>query len=236
MGFWDWIFVRDNRCFLCRRPGAQGHLCPPCDETLKAWQKDWCPCRLCGRLLRKAGGVELCPQCQEELPPFRLARAVGPYQGELRQAILEFKYRGRRSLARPLGYLLARVVAGEPLYGKPQLLVPVPMALPRLRERAFNQSELLARELGRLLGIKVVDKVLIKVRNTPAQAGLNRHARLLNLQGSFELVDILAVAGRDVLLVDDVLTTGATATACTLALLKGGARSVAVVTVATGLN
>ncbi|MGB9662704.1 MAG: ComF family protein [Moorellaceae bacterium] len=219
---------------MCGRSGVEKGVCPVCEEKLRVWQEEWVPCRLCGRLLRRANGADLCLQCGEEGPPFRLARAVGPYQGELRRAILEFKYRGRRSLARPLGYLLAGVVADEPLYGSPQVVIPVPIAGPRLRERAFNQSELLAREVGRILGIRVIDKVLIKVRHTPPQTGLHRRDRLLNLQGSLELGETSTVAGRDVLLVDDVLTTGATAAACTMALLQGGAKSVAVVTVATG--
>ncbi|MGI9953197.1 ComF family protein [Moorellaceae bacterium AZ2] len=236
MGWKDWLFVKDSECFLCRRPGAVGYLCPSCSRALKMWEQEWRPCRRCGRLLRKEYTEELCSQCQEKLPPFRLARAVGPYRGELRRAILEFKYRGRRSLAIPLGYLLSRVVAGEPLYGRLQAVIPVPLSPRRLKERAFNQSELLGRALSRLLGIKVLDRVLLKVRHTPPQAGLNRLARLQNLQSSFELVEYSSIAGLDVLLVDDVLTTGITAAACASTLLQGGARSVAVVTVATGLN
>ncbi|GFN22755.1 MAG: ComF family protein [Thermoanaerobacteraceae bacterium] len=235
MGWKDWLFVRDKECFICRRPGALGYLCPSCSRTLKTWEQEFRPCRRCGRLLCKEYAGELCPQCGEKLPPFRLARAVGPYRGELRRAILEFKYRGRRSLALPLGYLLSRVVAEEPLYGRPRAVIPVPLSSQRLKERAFNQSALLARELSRLLGIKLLEEVLVKVRHTPPQAGLDRLARLQNLQRSFEVVESSRIVGLDVLLVDDVLTTGITAAACTVALLEGGARSVAVVTVATSL-
>lgn len=235
MGRRDWLFVKGRECFLCRRPVAAGHLCPSCSRTLEMWEQEFRPCRRCGRLLRKEYTAELCPQCQEKLPPFRLARAVGPYRGELRRAILELKYRGRRSLAFPLGYLLSRVVAEEPLYGRPQAVIPVPLSSRRFKERAFNQSALLSEELGRFLGLKVLDRVLVKERHTPPQAGLDRPARLQNLQGSFAVVESSSVEGLDVLLVDDVLTTGITAAACTVALLQGGARSVAVVTVATSL-
>ncbi|MCG0277433.1 MAG: ComF family protein [Thermanaeromonas sp.] len=178
---------------------------------------------------------QLCPQCQEEKPPFRLARAVGPYRGMLKDVILDFKYKGRRSLSQPLGYLLAQVVAAEPLFGKPQVIIPVPLARQRLKERAFNQAELLAREVGRLLGLKVAEGVLLKERDTVPQAGLGRKERWINLKDTFALKRASIIEGQDVLLVDDVLTTGATVTACTIVLLQAGARSVSVATLATGI-
>lgn len=224
-----------RRCSFCGRWSSLGILCPSCIRSLEAWKKEFRVCFLCGRLMKKEISQELCPHCQEERPPFRLARAVGPYRGLLKDIILEFKYKGRRSLYQPLGYLLAQAIAAEPLFGKPQVVIPVPLARERLRQRAFNQAELLAREVGRLLGLKVVDHVLLKERDTIPQAGLNRKERWLNLRDSFTLGTTSIVDGQDVLLVDDVLTTGATAAACTIVLLQAGARSVSVATLATGV-
>ncbi|SMB91443.1 comF family protein [Thermanaeromonas toyohensis ToBE] len=224
-----------GKCSFCGKWVSQGILCPVCIRALEEWKREFRVCFLCGRLMGKEVSQELCPQCQEERPPFRLARAVGPYRGLLRDIILEFKYKGRRSLYRPLAYLLAQAVAAEPLFGEPQVVVPVPLARERLRERAFNQAELLAWEVGRLLGLKFFGDVLLKGRDTLSQAGLSRQARWLNLKDSFTVGATSIVTGQDVLLVDDVLTTGATAAACTTVLLQAGARSVCVVTLATGV-
>lgn len=224
-----------GRCSFCGRWSYGGILCPNCAGALEAWKRGFRVCLLCGRLMSKDISPELCPRCLEEKPPFRLARAVGPYRGLLKDVILEFKYKGRRSLYKPLGYLLAQVVAAEPLFGKPHVIIPVPLARERLKQRAFNQAELLAREVGRLLGLKVVEHILLKERDTIPQAGLSRKERWANLKDIFTLEAPSIIKGQDVLLVDDVLTTGATATACTIVLLQAGARSVSVATLATGV-
>ncbi|MGI9861399.1 phosphoribosyltransferase family protein [Moorella naiadis] len=150
--------------------------------------------------------------------------------------IWALKYQGRRSLAGPLGLLLAGLALKELGDVVPQLLIPVPLTPARLQSRGFNQAELLALSLGRELGLVVTGRVLARVRETTPQVGLSRQARWQNLAGAFQVLESGLIRGRRLLLVDDVLTTGATAVACTVALRAAGAVSVRVVTLATGFE
>jgi len=142
-------------------------------------------------------------------------------------AIQRPKYARRRALADSLGHLLAERYPFAP----DALLVPVPLHVTRLRERGFNQAVLLARRLGRARGLPVENRALVRLRSTHAQPGLGAAARRRNLAGAFALQPGTAVSRRPVVLVDDVLTTGATADACATVLLAAGAARVDVYTV-----
>ncbi|MDN5362222.1 MAG: hypothetical protein PWP70_1269 [Moorella sp. (in: firmicutes)] len=233
--FADLLFPQGKVCAWCGRPVGRELLCTECRREVYSWREEYHPCRYCGRLL-PAGQGDTCRHCQEERPPFQRARAVGAYGGILKEIIWALKYQGRRSLAGPLGILLAGVVLKELGPESPQLLIPVPLTAARLQSRSFNQAELLARALGRELGLAVAGQALVRVRETAPQVGLSRQARWQNLAGAFRVPEHGLVRGRRLLLVDDVLTTGATAVACTAALLSAGATSVRVVTLATGLE
>ncbi|KYH31442.1 ComF family protein [Neomoorella mulderi] len=231
----SWLFPRGKACAWCGRPVHQGFFCTSCRQQLQAWQQHYHPCLYCGRLL-PLGKQAVCSQCREELPPFYKARAVGPYQGLLKEMIWALKYQGRRSLANPLGRLLAGVVVRELGPGRPDLVIPVPLTSTRLRVRTFNQAELLALALGQELGLPVNGEVMFRVRETAPQVNLSRRSRWQNLGGAFQVTAPGKITGRRLLLVDDVLTTGATASACTNALLAAGAAGVAVITLATGIE
>ncbi|GEA17918.1 ComF family protein [Moorella sp. E306M] len=231
----SWLFPRSKSCVWCGRPAPGGCFCTACRQQLLAWRQHYRPCLYCGRLL-PLGKETTCRQCREELPPFQRARAAGPYQGLLKEMIWAFKYQGRRSLANPLGRLLAGVVVRELGSGRPDLVIPVPLTGARLRMRAFNQAELLALALGQELGLPVDGDVMSRIRETAPQVNLSRRSRWQNLAGAFQVTAPRKITGRRLLLVDDVLTTGATASACTHALLAAGADGVAVVTLATGIE
>ncbi|MDQ0285101.1 ComF family protein [Desulfofundulus luciae] len=173
----------------------------------------------------------LCPRCGSGRPPFNAARAVGPYEGVLKEAVLRLKFRRERGLARPLGRLLAAVAREIVPPGTLPLVVPVPLSRKRMQARGFNQAEWLARELSLTLGWSLVP-ALRKVRETPPQTGLSRADRLSNLSGCFAVAPDVLLPGRVVLLVDDVFTTGSTVRECTSTLLAAGAAGVYVVTVA----
>lgn len=158
---------------------------------------------------------------------FDAAYSFGAYDGALRQLIHLFKYEGIRTLAKPLAEFLA---AAYPRDQRFQALVPMPLHWRRYWSRGFNQSELLARELGRRLGIPVVRAVRRK-RATAPQAGLTNSRRRQNVAGAFAARPE-AVRHARFLLIDDVLTTGATAGACARALKRAGAGYVAVLTLA----
>jgi ComF family protein len=149
----------------------------------------------------------------------------------MRQAILLFKYGGRQSLARHLGRLMSEMVGGLFDPGQFDLLVPVPLHPSREQARGFNQAALLAEEVGRGWGLLVGYRLLRRVRATEAQSG-GRREREQNVRGAFQVARPDQVEGRRLLLIDDVLTTGATVNECAKALLAAGAAEVAVYTLA----
>ncbi|HKW92169.1 MAG TPA: ComF family protein [Methylomirabilota bacterium] len=150
----------------------------------------------------------------------------------MREALHAFKFGGRRALAGPLGDLLVEVAARGLPQGLPDLLVPVPLHPRRQRERGFNQASLLAHRVGRALGCPVRDDVLARAVATQSQASLDASARKANVRGAFRLRRPEEVAGRHVLVVDDVITTGATLTECVHRLEEAGAGPIGVLTVA----
>jgi ComF family protein len=154
---------------------------------------------------------------------------VALFEGTLREAIHRFKYRYTRELAGPLGEMLVAFWLRAPL--SVDVLVPVPLHRRRQKERGYNQAELLARELGNALGIRVACDILCRTRYTLAQARLDVHRRRANVAGAFLCRDS-RLQGKRVLLIDDVCTTGATLEACSIALKEREARSVWALTLA----
>jgi ComF family protein len=192
-------------------------------------------CRVCGRALPGLAGDLACDACRREPPPFAYARAVAAYRGGMREAIHALKYRGRTAVAAPLAELMAE--AGRPLLPEgaaPGLdaLVPVPLHPGRLAERGFNQAELLAVACARRWERPLLRRALVRVRATRPQTDLDAADRRRNVAGAFAVARPREVAGRRLLLVDDVLTTGATARAAARALGQAGAAEVGVLTLA----
>ena len=169
-----------------------------------------------------------CPLCRRGLRGFDAAYSYGAYEGVLRELIHLLKYSGMQPLAGPLGALLA---LGLPRDQRFDVIVPVPLHWRRAWDRGFNQSELLAREIARRCGVPARN-LLRRRRWTQAQAGLSNTRRRANVTGAFRLRPRARVKGLRVLLVDDVMTTGATASACAAALKAGGAKSVSLLTLA----
>ena len=173
-----------------------------------------------------------CALCRGGLRGFDAAYCFGSYEGVLRELIHLYKYGRVKTLARPLAGLLARALPRDECF---DAVTPVPLHWRRLWSRGFNQSELLARALARGSGIPMV-RALRRTRSTASQAGLGGSARRKNVAAAFRVRRLggLArkLAGRRILLIDDVLTTGATATACANALKGAGTARVAVLTVA----
>jgi len=166
-----------------------------------------------------------CALCRSGLRGFDAAYSFAAYEGVLRRLIHLYKYARIRTLARPLSDLLLRAM---PLDERFDCIVPVPLHWTRRWNRGFNQSELLAREIGRRTGIPVV-RALARSRSTRTQAGLSNHARRQNVTRAFRA---RPVEGKRILLIDDVMTTGATGAACAMALKRAGAGRVALLTVA----
>lgn len=208
-----------------------GGFCGPCWATVQLFTGS--TCSRCGRPF-ESGPDHPCAACESRPPAYDRAVAAGPYEGILAQAITLFKYRRKTSLARPLGALLTGRLAALPPMDI-DLVVPIPLHPRRLREREFNQSLLLAQEVSRTDPrgrLPLAYQAVARVGWAPPQVELSRSDRLTNVRGAFEVRDPSAIAERSVLLVDDVLTTGATAHECAKALRKAGAAAVYVLTVA----
>ncbi|MGP0071061.1 MAG: ComF family protein [Bryobacteraceae bacterium] len=169
-----------------------------------------------------------CALCRRGVRGFDAAYSFGFYQDELRKLIQLFKYGRIPTLSAPLGRLLARALPREQSF---DVIVPMPLHWRKRWQRGFNQAELLAREIGRRTHVPV-QMALRRVRNTPAQAGLTSAKRRLNVSGAFRAKKRASIDGRRVLLIDDVMTTGATAASCARALKGAGARQVTLLTLA----
>ena len=204
-------------CLGCGREGSL--ICPPCRHSLSRVTPPLCP--RCGR--PQPSGV-LCPTCVSWPAKIDGIRAPFRFDGVMRQAIHQLKYRNLRALAPTLSQLLRDYLAANPIPA--EVLVPVPLHPKRRRERGYNQSSLLARELGKLTGLAVVDDCLIRQRTALPQArSASVEDRRRNVAKAFICRDH-QLQERQVLLIDDVTTSGATLDACAAAVKASGAASV----------
>lgn len=220
------------RCLACGTVVADpGTVCSDCWRGIAFLGPPWCAC--CGLPFPyDAGDGALCGDCARERPPYDRARSAMVYDDASRDLILAFKHADRTDAAAAFGDWLAR--AGAEILPGTDLIVPVPLHRRRLLARRYNQSALLALALSKRTGVPALVDGLVRTRATPSQGRLNRAQRQRNVQGAFSVRPArkTRIAGKSVLLVDDVLTTGATLGACARALRRGGAARVDVVTIA----
>jgi ComF family protein len=211
-----------------RRP-----FCGPCWAALPIGLGPGCS--VCGEPFPGLGGTLPCDACRRAPPPYAFARAVAAYENGMREAIHALKYGRRPAVAAPLGRLLAETgpdVLPVPPGDWADGLVPVPLHPTRLGERGFNQAELLTAPCRAAWGLPVLGRVLVRTRPTLPQTDLDGEARRANVRDAFRVLRPADVSGRRLLLVDDVLTTGATASAAARALRAAGAAGVGVLALA----
>ena len=225
----------DPRCAACAHPldrPTEGPVCAICWGSILPLTPPLCDS--CGDPLPSWRSLSLplarCARCRRVLRPINRCRAIGAYDGTLRTIIHALKYDGRRSLAKPLAALMT--ARGSDTLTGADFVVPVPLHPSRRRERGFNQSEDLARNIG-----PPVVLALRRIRRTSAQADLPAAQRHGNVRDAFALHDTAGRLDRAiVVLIDDVSTTGATLDACARALKNGGAREVRALTAARVLT
>ena len=200
-------------------------LAPFCSECWSSIKKYAGPsCRICATPITSEDAT-VCAECMKRPPLFSKAMSFGLYEDTLASAIHFFKFQRIRRLHRPLGDLLLWYdMSGI------DALVPVPLSVMGLRERGFNQSLLLAKSLSEKTRVSLIMDGLLKKTDTPAQIGLSKKERGLNLKGSFTAERNFS--GMRLLLLDDVMTTGSTANECSKVLLRAGAKEVLVLTLA----
>ncbi len=231
------IIFPQQACCICRKAGRYSTRCPwcgECENNLQLMRESLPICDKCGKYLE--AGTGLCAECRSTPPLFDIARAVGPYDEPYRIAIKVLKFMCRRHLAVRMGHMMAQVIREEPRFWPIDLIVPVPASYAHLKQRGFNQTEELGRQIGKELRLKMNAGVLKRVKETPAQRELSKEEREKNLLCAFVVQDSGKIYRKNILLVDDVYTTGSTSKECTRTLLEAEAARVCVITWATGIG
>lgn len=220
----------EKRCLACAQPfqpsAAHKDFCPTCSKELLPPSLSFCP--VCGEIYPGQPNNQqlLCPACQNQKPPWEKIYFHAPFDGLLRQMILGLKFAGQLHLARGLATLLTSDNGLAPFQGHNtayDLIVPVPLHNSRLFERSFNQAGEIARHLSKISGIGYSNAIK-RIFPTRHQIGLSRRERVQNMRAAFALNE--KVQDKNILLLDDVMTTGATLASAARCLLNGGARQV----------
>lgn len=229
----DWLYPR-----VCPGCGALSdragrHVCSACFAQLRLHDRSLC--ETCGAPAEgEVSHAFVCGACRQDRPAYDRARSAARYQGVLRGQLHQFKYGGALWLKPDLADLLLGCLEAHFEAGAVDVVVPVPLHPARERERTYNQSAQLAREVAARLGRRLDGRSLVRVRRTESQTRFDAAQRRANILGAFAVRRPAWVARRCVLLVDDVMTTGATLAECARVLKKAGARAVWAVTVARG--
>jgi ComF family protein len=236
-GLLNFIFPLD--CKMCEKPirESKGYsICEDCFKTIELIERPYCI--KCGKPLIpsvffKQNREILCLDCKRKKYSFEFSRSTGIYDKVLKKCIHLFKYYGEKKLAKPLGKLMVDyLVKNDEFKKRIDLIIPVPLHKNDLRKRGFNQSILLGRVVGNYFSISVGEKVLIKKKLTPFQANLSKKEREKNILRAFLVEKPKEIKGKNILILDDVFTTGATVEECTKELMKARAKNIFVLTLA----
>ena len=218
-------------CGLKLEPTNTRYLCKSCWNKISKNQQPFCI--KCGMTL--PGSTEeksQCEACSKKDYAFTRAWSTGLYQGILKECIHLLKYNKKVFMAEPMGKLMTDFIKRYLDFGNIDLIIPVPLHPARLREREFNQSALLAEQINKRFNIPLSLNNLVKVRPTRPQAGLSGKERQANIQLAFKIKNSSLFSEKNVLLVDDVFTTGSTINECSTALLRSGTNNIYVLTLA----
>ena len=235
--FVDLIFPRFcGHCECSLRGDQNPSFCRDCWSSIQFLKGPVCPS--CGTPFRSSSALlysptHRCGECRRRKPTFNQAVSATRYEGVLKEAIHRFKYHQQANLAQAFADLILEQVNLE---FKIDYLIPVPLHARRLKERQYNQALLLSDALGKRIQFKVIPDGLERIRETTPQAGLPMGQRRRNVRGAFCVRQPSLIKNQRILLVDDVMTTGATANECAKTLKKAGAKSISVLTIARAVS
>ncbi len=222
-------YIYPPRCPVCDKISSSG-ICGPCRKKIVPVRDEYC--MKCGKPLTDVRD-EYCPDCRRKKHSFDAGRSLFSYQGGIRSSLYRLKYSNKREYADVYGKEMAERLGRWIRQMNVALIVPVPLHPSRKRERGYNQAALLARELGRCTGIPVEESLLIRTRKTAPLKLMTGQERRRNLHGAFKVQKAIA-PGTNILLVDDIYTTGSTVDAAAACLKSAGRCRVFVATVAIG--
>lgn len=227
--------VYPRHCYSCDNTTdsrAEQYICGQCRTSIKT-----CAANRCSRCGLPIGPYITAPDtgcisCRDVKLWFDSVHCVTEYSGVIRALVHQYKYNRKEALAIPLSNFITESLDVSKLFGAADLVVPVPLFWKKRIRRQFNQSETLAKRLAKHYSVPISATNLRRIRNTSTQVNLSRIQRSVNVEGAFEVRSPERLLGKSILLVDDVMTTGATASECARTLKDNGARSVSVVTLA----
>ncbi|MDD4110308.1 MAG: ComF family protein [Clostridia bacterium] len=224
------VYPSDITCFLCGNElKDENMLCEDCQKKVECTEKI---CLKCGSPCLTL--ADYCLHCQKHKRAFKMARAPFVYSGNIAVSVQNFKYNGKKYLANPFSKMMKKEYEKMEKEGmQVDLIVPVPLHKDRQKKRGFNQAELIAVELSNLINIPISHNNLQRIKNTETQTNLSYKERQKNLDNAFVITDKTEFKDKNILLIDDVLTTGSTADHCATILKKAKAKNVYVLTFAT---
>lgn len=222
--------ILPDYCIICnKRISEKIMLCPSCIKRINMIESPICP--KCGLPYTKSCKEDhLCGRCLKDKMFFDKAWQVGYYNGVLRKTITSLKYNGKTGISSYLGKLMATKIVNEKNKIDYHFLIPVPLHMNKIKGRGYNQSYFLAKEVGKILKLKVEFKNLSKIIDAPSQTGLSIRERKKNVKETFYLKNSSRIQNKKILLIDDVYTSGATINECARVLKRGGAETVDVLT------
>jgi len=236
-GILNFVFPLD--CKICEKPirESKGYsVCENCFKTIELIEQPYCI--KCGKPLIptdffKQNREVLCLDCKRKKYSFEFSRSTGIYDKVLKKCIHLFKYYGEKKFAKPLGKLMVDyLLKNNEFENKFDLIIPVPLHKNDLKKRGFNQSVLLSKVIGDYFSIPVGESVLIKKKITPFQVNLSKKEREKNILKAFSVEKPEEINGKNILILDDVFTTGATVEECAKELIKSRAKNIFVLTLA----
>lgn len=234
-GIAEAIFPSNIYCICCGSLIDKSRPYALCDLCVKKFH--WITgrtCEKCGKALPDTYRGKLCYDCMRIDHVFEKGFSCLTYGLHEREVLLDLKYNGRGYLAAKFGDILYDRISCEDIH--PDVIIPVPISAGRLKKRGYNQSALMARQLSKRWGVPIDEGTLVRRKDTMLLRSLNPADRRLALDGAFEVTANSRLAGKEVLLIDDIYTTGATVDICSSVLMDAGAAKVYVLTLASGGN